>query len=196
MVSWYPPLKIVEDGEAKNGDVPSNVEQESQLISGLQESSISGSNSTPWKGRLRSLNIVDGSSQTSSRSPRVDDESSDSEKNVGEESKILSITTPGARMAKKALKTPDDNNGIQRSTQVKYHVQRLTYDGFVAHHYAYMVRVIQKVEPTCFEQAIGNPKWDNAMDEEMAALDVNVIWELVSQPHFWKSVRMRLTLPK
>jgi hypothetical protein len=26
MVSWYPPLKIVEDGEAKNGDVPSNVE--------------------------------------------------------------------------------------------------------------------------------------------------------------------------
>jgi hypothetical protein len=34
MVSQYPPLKIVEDGEAKNGDVPSNVEQESQLISG------------------------------------------------------------------------------------------------------------------------------------------------------------------
>ncbi len=26
---------------------------------------------------------------------------------------------------------------------------------------------------TCFEQAVGNPKWDNAMDEEMAALDVN-----------------------
>jgi len=26
MVNWYPPLKITEDGEAKNGDVPSNVE--------------------------------------------------------------------------------------------------------------------------------------------------------------------------
>jgi hypothetical protein len=25
MVSWYPPLKIAEDGEARNGDVPSNV---------------------------------------------------------------------------------------------------------------------------------------------------------------------------
>ncbi len=62
MVSWYPPLKIVEDGEAKNGDVPSNVEQESQLISGPQESAISGSNSIPWKGILRSLNIIDGSS--------------------------------------------------------------------------------------------------------------------------------------
>ncbi len=29
MVSWYSPLKIVEDGEARNGDVSSNVEQES-----------------------------------------------------------------------------------------------------------------------------------------------------------------------
>jgi hypothetical protein len=36
MVSWYPPLKIAEDGEARNGDVSSNVEQESQLISGPQ----------------------------------------------------------------------------------------------------------------------------------------------------------------
>ncbi len=43
MVSWYSPLKIVEDGEAKNGDVSSNVEQKSQLISGPQESSINGS---------------------------------------------------------------------------------------------------------------------------------------------------------
>jgi hypothetical protein len=25
MVSWYPPLKISEDGETRNGDVPSNV---------------------------------------------------------------------------------------------------------------------------------------------------------------------------
>jgi hypothetical protein len=105
MVSWYPPLKIVEDEEAKNGDFPSKVEQESQLNSGPQESSISGFNSTPLKGRLRSSNIVDGSSQTSSRIPHVNDESSDSEKSVGEESRILSVTTPGARMAKKALKT-------------------------------------------------------------------------------------------
>jgi hypothetical protein len=42
-----------------------------------------------------------------------------------------------------------------------------------------MVRVIQKVEPTCFEQAVGNPKWDNAMDEKMVALDANATWELV-----------------
>ncbi len=98
---------------------------------------------------------------------------------MGEESRILSITTPAARMAKKVLKTLDNNSEVRRSTRVKYPVQRLTYDGFVAHHYAYMVRVIYEVEPTYFEQAIGNPKWDNAMDEKMAALDTNATWELV-----------------
>jgi hypothetical protein len=188
MVSWYPPLKIVEDGEARNGDVPSNVEQESQLINGPHESSISGSSSILWKGRLRFSNIVDGSFQTSFRNPHVDDESNDLEKSVGEESRIPSITTPGARMAKKALKTPDNNNGVRRSTQIKYHVQRLTYDGFIAHHYAYMVKVIQEVEPTCFEQAVENPKWDNAMDEEMASLDANATWGLVALPKDKKTI--------
>jgi hypothetical protein len=51
-----------------------------------------------------------------------------------------------------------------------------------------MVRVIQKVEPTCFEQVVGNPKWDNAMDEEMAALDVNATWELVALPKDKKAI--------
>ncbi len=69
------------------------MKQESQLISGPQEFSISGSNSTPWKGILRFSNIVHGSFQTSSRNLHVDDESSDSEKNVGEESRIISVTT-------------------------------------------------------------------------------------------------------
>ncbi len=112
MASWYSPLKVVEDEEAKNGDVSSNVEQKSQLIIGPQESSISGSNSTPWKGRLRSSNIVHGSSQTSSRNSHVDGELSESEKSEGEESIITSVTTPGARMVKKALKTFDNNSGV------------------------------------------------------------------------------------
>jgi hypothetical protein len=103
MVSYYSPLKVAKDGEAKNGDVSSNVEQESQLISGPQESSINGSNSIPWKGRLRSSNIVHNSSQTSSRNLHVDNESSDSKKSVGEESRIPSNTTPGVWMAKKSF---------------------------------------------------------------------------------------------
>ncbi len=88
------------------------MEQESQLINGPQKSSISRSSSTPWKGRLRSSNIVNGSFQTSYRNLHVDDELNDLEKSVGEELKILSITIPRVRMAKKALKTPDNNNGV------------------------------------------------------------------------------------
>ncbi len=112
MVSWYSPLKVVEDGEATNGDVSSNVEQESQLISGPQESSISGSSSIPWKGRLRSSNIAHGSCQTSSKNLHVDDESNDLEKSVGEESEILLVTILGTWMAKKVLKTTDNNSGV------------------------------------------------------------------------------------
>jgi len=51
-----------------------------------------------------------------------------------------------------------------------------------------MVRVIQEVEPTYFEHVIGNPKWDNAMDEKMAALDANVTWELVALPKDKKTI--------
>jgi hypothetical protein len=57
MANWCSPMKIIKDGEAKNGDVLSNVEQESQLISGSQKFSISGSNSIPWKQRLTSSNM-------------------------------------------------------------------------------------------------------------------------------------------
>jgi hypothetical protein len=77
MVSWYSPMKIVEDGEARNGDVSSNMEQESQLINGPQKSSINGSSNTPWKGRLRSSNIVCGSFQTSFKKFHVDGELND-----------------------------------------------------------------------------------------------------------------------
>jgi hypothetical protein len=45
-----------------------------------------------------------------------------------------------------------------------------------------MVKVIQEVEPTCFEQVVRIPKWDNAMDEKMAMLDANATWELVGLP--------------
>jgi hypothetical protein len=118
------------------------VEQELHLINGPREFSISGSNNTPWKGKFRSSNIIHGSFQTSFILFHVDGELNDSEKSVDEKSKVPSLVTPGAHMAKKALKTFDNNNRVQRSTQVKYLVQILTYDGFVAHRYTYMVRVI------------------------------------------------------
>lgn len=42
--------------------------------------------------------------------------------------------------------------------------------------------VLQEVEPKCFEKAVGNPKWKNAMNEEMATLDAKSLWDLVFVP--------------
>ena len=63
-----------------------------------------------------------------------------------------------------------------------YPVDRLTYDGLTAIHYAYMVKVLEVPEPTIFEDAMGNAEWESAMDEEMDALDGNKTWELVDLP--------------
>ena len=40
-----------------------------------------------------------------------------------------------------------------------------------------MAKIVQDVEPTFFEGATGNAKWEKAMDEEMAALDENETWD-------------------
>jgi hypothetical protein len=42
-----------------------------------------------------------------------------------------------------------------------------------------MAKVVQDVEPICFEDVVGHALWDKVMDEEMAALDANKTWELV-----------------
>ncbi|MCO5551967.1 hypothetical protein L7F22_005474 [Adiantum nelumboides] len=55
------------------------------------------------------------------------------------------------------------------------------------HQYDYIIKVVQDVEPTCFEDAIGNENRENAMDE-MAALDVNQTWELVPLPKGKKAI--------
>ena len=79
--------------------------------------------------------------------------------------------TPGVRKSRNVIKTPGGDAGTRRSTRVKYLVDRLRYDGLSAHHYAYMVKILEELEPTCFKEAVGKKNWEAAMDEEMAALD-------------------------
>ena len=51
-----------------------------------------------------------------------------------------------------------------------------------------MANIVQDVEPTSFEEADGKREWDQAMDEEMAALDDNETWDLVQLPEGKKSI--------
>jgi hypothetical protein len=66
--------------------------------------------------KIRSSNIVHDSFQTSSKKFHVDGESSDLEKNVDEESRVRLVIIPRIQMAKKVLKTLD-NNWVQMGVQ-------------------------------------------------------------------------------
>ena len=110
-------------------------------------------------------------------------DSSGSEMSLDEEFGIPAMKTPDVKKAMEAM-----NAKLRRSTRVKNPVQRLVYDGYVAHHYAYMAKVVQDVEPTCFDEAIGNVSWEKAMDEEMAALYGNETWDLVPLPEGKKAI--------
>ena len=43
---------------------------------------------------------------------------------------------------------------IRRSSRVRYPIKRFGFEGYATHHYAYMVKVVENVEPTYFEDAI------------------------------------------
>ena len=91
---------------------------------------------------------------------------SSGDESLDEEFGIPKVKTPGVQRM-------EGETSLRRSTRVKYPVERLKYDSLAAHHYAYMVKVVQVQEPTCFKEAVGKLEWDQAMDEEMVALDVN-----------------------
>lgn len=109
----------------------------------------------------------------------VNGDSDGSEQSLDEEFGIPAVKTPGVKKAQEDARGQRSDPGPRRSGRAKNPVQRLTYDGYVAHHKAFMAKVIQDVEPTCFEDAVGNVHWDDAMNEEMAALEANDTWELV-----------------
>ena len=67
---------------------------------------------------------------------------------------------------------------VHRPTRVRYPMERLKYDSFVAHHFMYMANVVQDIEPTCFNEVVGVEQWNVAMDEEINALDASGAWEL------------------
>ncbi|MCO5587633.1 hypothetical protein L7F22_041582 [Adiantum nelumboides] len=108
---------------------------------------------------------------------------SGSEHSLDEEFGIPSVRTPDVKKAFKGM-----HEKLRRSGRHKNPVDRLTYDSYVARHCAYMAKILQDKGPTCFDEAIGNMKWEQAMDEEMAALDVNETWELVPFPEGKKSI--------
>ena len=96
----------------------------------------------------------------------LDGDSSGSE-SLDEELGIPSVRTPCVQRTQSNAKTPLSDSMICRSSRVRYPVKRFGFEGYAAHHYAYMVKVVENVEPTCFEDVVGHAHWDAAMNEEM-----------------------------
>ena len=100
---------------------------------------------------------------------------------------IPSISTPGVKSVKSNRYVPPHERGesekpVRRSQRVRYPVERLTYSGFAAKHFAYMAKVVGHIEPSRFNDAVQDEQWRIAMDEEMDALASNQTWDLVELP--------------
>ena len=194
MASWYADVKHDIGADVKENVVTKNAGPSSQVLSGPQGSPSTSAVEKPWSGRLRERESPASSSNVSQKGKEkvddapqlpnlsagyddVDGHSSGSEHSLDEEFGIPSLKTPGVKKALEGM-----NEKLRRFARTKKPVQRLMYDSYVARHCAYMAKIVQDVEPTCFDDAIGDVKWEKAMDEEMAALDGNETWDLVPLP--------------
>ena len=119
---------------------------------GLVNSSQTSTKVIPWSGRLRAK---DGSPNVSFRSAKsaiklakgkekvnqpmanfeVFASHSSGDKSLDEEFGVPKVKTIGVQRMEGGI-------GFCRSTCVKYPIQRLNYESFAAHHYAYMVKVV------------------------------------------------------
>ena len=143
--------------------VAKNASPSSQVLSGPQGSSNVSAVEKPWSGRLRDRDSPVSSSNVSQKgkekvgdAPRmpnvstgyedVDANSSGSEHSLDEEFGIPSVKTPGVKKALQGM-----HEKLRRSERRRAPVDRLTYDSYVARHCAYMAKIVQDVEPTCFE---------------------------------------------
>ena len=61
-------------------------------------------------------------------------------------------------------------------------MMRLRYNEYMAHHYAYMTKVLEVREPESYVEAAKDANWRAVMEEEMHALAENKTWDLVDDP--------------
>ena len=142
-------------------------------------------------GRLRAndgfLNVSFGSNESGTKSKKGKEKVNQTLPNFGvfvghskghsSDDKSLDEDFGIAKVKMPSVQRMEGEISLRRSTHVKYPMERLKYDSLTTHHYAYKVKLVQVQEPTCFEEAVETLEWDQAMDEEMDALDVNQKWD-------------------
>ena len=87
-----------------------------------------------------------------------------------------------------SLKKQHSKGDERRSSRIRYPIQRLTYDSFMAKHFAYMMQVVKDKEPETYEEACTQTEWKQAMKEEIKALKDNHTWDLVTKKEGMKII--------
>ena len=158
------------------------LEDEDRLTHMFEESPIMTRLCGPWEPhsdqsifRL-SLKLDKGKAKMSEYEEPIDNTSTHSLDSEFEGLDIPIIQTDGA---KKALESA--NEKLRRSTREKNPVNRFGYNDYMAYHYAYMMKVTSVREPETLSEAVKDPRWIAAMNEEMEALCNNETWDLL--PH-------------
>ncbi|MCO5557528.1 hypothetical protein L7F22_011094 [Adiantum nelumboides] len=163
-------MTLEEKFTGKKPDVSNFLNAQSQVLSGPQGSSASSQVANLWSGRLRkevslasSINVSRKGKEKVDEGMRmpnvtaghddVDGHSSGSEHSLDEELGIPFIRTPSVRRLHAKNRAPSSNAEPRRSGRNRYPIDRLTYDGYVAKHFAFMAKVAQDVEPIYFEVA-------------------------------------------
>ena len=62
---------------------------------------------------------------------------------------------------------------------------------FSSTHSAYLANITTTKEPHTYAQAILNPNWQKAMDEELSALHLNQTWTLTPLPAGQKTIECK-----
>ena len=70
-------------------------------------------------------------------------------------------------------------------------VSRFGYNDYMTYHYAFMMKVVVDREPESFSEAAKNPRWVEAMSEEMQAHSKNETWDLIPHSPHKKTVSWR-----
>ena len=73
---------------------------------------------------------------------------------------------------------------MKNSTREKNPVSRFGYNDYMAYHYAFMMKVVTVCQPETLSEAAKDPRWIEAINEEMQALCKNETWDFVlTSPH-------------
>ncbi|GKF03138.1 ribonuclease H-like domain-containing protein, partial [Tanacetum coccineum] len=100
---------------------------------------------------------------------------------------ILKLHT--LRRSSRQTKLPSSLNDFIVKGKVKYGVERVVNYANLNHdNYCFISALNKSIEPTCYEEAILDSNWIDAMNAEIEALNENHTWEITDLPPNRKAI--------